>query len=247
MTRPTAPVPAELFGQTPNGQTAMVYTLENSRLRVRITDYGGRMVSIEAPDRLGRRGDVLLGFDDVAGYMKAGGAFGALLGRNANRIAGGSFTLDSRTYHLPTNDGTSTLHGGPVGFDKVFWKVASATAESAPTLVLTHVSPDGDQGFPGELSVQTTYRLDGDSLWRHLRDTQRSPHSSASALTHISIWPARRSAMCWIMSSPFRRTPSCPPMTNRSRQGRSDPSPAPRSTFVNQRRLARTFARPTLS
>ena len=184
MTRPTAPVPAELFGQTPNGQAAMVYTLENSRLRVRITDYGGRMVSIEAPDRLGRRGDVLLGFDDVAGYMKAGGAFGALLGRNANRIAGGSFTLDGRTYHLPTNDGTSTLHGGPVGFDKVFWKVASATAESAPTLVLTHVSPDGDQGFPGELSVQTTYRLDGDSLWLAFEG-----HTTKSTLVSLSAHP----------------------------------------------------------
>ncbi len=85
MTRLTAPVPAELFGQTPDGQAAMVYTLENADLRVRITDYGGRMVSIEAPDRSGRRGDVLLGFDDVAAYLKAGGAFGALLGRNANR------------------------------------------------------------------------------------------------------------------------------------------------------------------
>ncbi|MGA7386004.1 MAG: aldose epimerase family protein [Methylocella sp.] len=165
MTRSTAPVPAELFGQTPGGRSAMVYTLENSHLRARITDYGGRMVSIEATDRLGRRGDVLLGFDDVAAYIKAGGAFGALLGRNANRIASGSFTLDGRTYHLPANDGTSTLHGGPIGFDKIFWKVAPAAAEPAPALVLTHVSPDGDQGFPGDLSVQATYRLDGDSLW----------------------------------------------------------------------------------
>ena len=165
MTRETAPLPSEPFGHTPDGQAAMVYRLENSQLRVRITDYGGRMVSIEAPDRLGHRGDVLLGFDDAAAYVKAGGAFGALLGRNANRIAGGSFTLDGRAYRLPTNDGTSTLHGGPVGFDKVFWTVASATAGSAPALVLTHVSPDGDQGFPGELSVQATYRLDGDSLW----------------------------------------------------------------------------------
>jgi aldose 1-epimerase len=105
-----------------------------------------------------------LGFDDAAAYATAKGAFGALLGRNANRIAGGSFTLDGRTYRLPTNDGTSTLHGGPVGFDKVFWKAGTA-AESAPALVLTHVSPDGDQGFPGELSVAATYRLDGDSLW----------------------------------------------------------------------------------
>ena len=165
MTRETAPLPSEPFGHTPDGQAARVYTLENSQLRVRITDYGGRMVSIEAPDRFGHRGDVLLGFEDAAAYVKAGGAFGALLGRNANRIAGGSFTLDGRAYRLPTNDGTSTLHGGPVGFDKVFWTVVSATAGSVPALVLTHVSPDGDQGFPGELSVAATYRLDGDSLW----------------------------------------------------------------------------------
>lgn len=92
MTRPAAPAPAELFGQTPDGQSATVYALENSHLRVRITDYGGRLVSIEAPDWSGRRGDVLLGFDNAAAYAKAGGAFGALLGRNANRIADGSFT-----------------------------------------------------------------------------------------------------------------------------------------------------------
>ncbi|MGH7065537.1 MAG: aldose epimerase family protein [Stellaceae bacterium] len=153
------------FGKTPDGRSATIYTLENAQLRARITDYGGRMVSIETPDRSGRRGDVLLGFDDVAGYVAAGGAFGALLGRNANRIAGGNFTLDGHTYRLATNDGTSTLHGGPVGFDKVFWKVVSATTGAAPTIVLTHLSPDGDQGFPGELSVRATYRLEGDSLW----------------------------------------------------------------------------------
>ncbi|MGH7061106.1 MAG: aldose epimerase family protein, partial [Stellaceae bacterium] len=98
------------FGKTPDGRSATIYTLENAQLRARITDYGGRMVSIETPDRSGRRGDVLLGFDDVAGYVAAGGAFGALLGRNANRIAGGNFTLDGHTYRLATNDGTSTLH-----------------------------------------------------------------------------------------------------------------------------------------
>jgi len=110
MTRPIRP--AELFGETPDGRSAMVYTLENSRLRVRITDYGGRMVSIEAPDRLGRRGDVLLGFDDVAAYIKAGGAFGALLGRNANRIAGGSFALASVAYNERGNDTAPLAEGG---------------------------------------------------------------------------------------------------------------------------------------
>jgi aldose 1-epimerase len=139
--------------------------LDNGHLRVRITNYGGRMVSIEMPGRSGQREHVLLGFDDVTAYVTAGGAFGALLGRNANRIAGGSFTLNGSTYRLPTNDGSSTLHGGPMGFDKVFWDVASATAGAEPGLVLTHVSPDGDQGFPGELSVHAAYRLKGDSLW----------------------------------------------------------------------------------
>lgn len=116
---------AEFFGRTPHGRTATIYTLENRRFCVRITDYGGRMVSIEAPDRTGRLSDVLLGFDDVASYVGADGAFGALLGRNANRIAGGSFAVDGLRYQLPTNEGTSTLHGGPVGFDKVFWEVAA--------------------------------------------------------------------------------------------------------------------------
>jgi aldose 1-epimerase len=165
MTSKTAAISPEPFGETPDGEPASVYTLQNAQLRVRVTDYGGRMVSIETPDRSGHRADVVLGFDDVAAYVRAGGAFGALLGRNANRIAGGRFTLDGRTYQLATNDRTATLHGGPVGFDKVFWKVLSAVSGPIPSLVLSHLSPDGDQGFPGELSVEATYRLDGDSLW----------------------------------------------------------------------------------
>ncbi len=169
MTGRTAPASSDPFGHTPDGQAARVYTLENSQLRVRIMDYGGRMVSIEAPDRLGRRGDVLLGFDDAAAYVKAGGAFGALLGRNANRIAGSSFTLDGRVYQLPTNDGTSTLHGGPIGFDKVFWKARSAL-EPAPALVLTHVSPTAIRvfqvSFPLRLPIASMATLSGWNLRR---------------------------------------------------------------------------------
>jgi len=184
MTQPAASVSSQAFGQTPNGQTARVYTLHNAQLRVRITDYGGRVVSIEAPDRSGRRDDVLLGFDDAGDYRKAGGAFGALLGRNANRIAGGRFTIDAHTYRLATNEGTSTLHGGPLGFDKLYWQVASVTVESGSAIVLTHVSPDGDQGFPGELSVQATYRLDGDFLWLEFE-----AHTTKSTLVSLSAHP----------------------------------------------------------
>ncbi len=155
---------SEPFGQTSDGRPATLYTLENPRLRVRITDHGGRMVSIAAPDRQGRQGDVLLGFDNVQPYATIGGSFGALLGRSANRIANSSFTLDGQTYRLSTNNGKATLHGGAVGFNKVFWTVAAAEGGASPRLVLTHVSADGDQGFPGEVSVEATYQLDGDRL-----------------------------------------------------------------------------------
>jgi aldose 1-epimerase len=152
------------FGLTPDGAPATVFTLENDRLRVRVTDYGGRMVSIEAPDRRGRREHVLLGFDDIGAFIANGGSFGALLGRYANRINGASFDLDGQAFPLVRTGGNLTLHGGLVGFAKLFWTVARASAEPVPTLVLSHVSADGDQGFPGELSATAAYALDGDTL-----------------------------------------------------------------------------------
>jgi aldose 1-epimerase len=157
-------LPSEPFGQTSNGHGATLFTLENDHLRVRITDFGGRMVSIEAPDRDGRRDHVLLGFDNVAAYSAYGGSFGCLLGRYANRIAGAAFTLDGQTYPLSKNSGDLTLHGGALGFNRLFWSVATAAADPIPTLHLTLVSPDGDQGFPGEVTVQAIYRLDADTL-----------------------------------------------------------------------------------
>jgi aldose 1-epimerase len=160
----TTSLPSEPFGQLPDGRAATLFTLENDHLRVRITDFGGRMVSIEAPDRDGRRDHVLLGFGDVAAYSDYGGSFGCLLGRYANRISGATFTLDGQSYALSKNSGDLTLHGGAVGFNRVFWTVATASADPVPTLILTLVSPDGDQGFPGEVTVRATYRLEADSL-----------------------------------------------------------------------------------
>ena len=146
----TTSLPSEPFGQTPAGHEAALFTLENDRLRVRIADFGGRMVSVEAPDRQGQRAHVLLGFDSVSDYLAKSASFGTLLGRFANRIAGGSFALDGQTWNLSRNSGDNTLHGGAVGFDKSVWTVVSAIAEPVPRLVLSHLSPDGDQGFPGE-------------------------------------------------------------------------------------------------
>lgn len=149
---------AEAFGRLPDGRAAALYALDSGELRVRVTDYGGRLVSIDLRDRQGRWADVLLGFDDAAQYDAAGGAFGALLGRNANRIARGELPIDGNLYKLPTNDRGATLHGGPHGFDKLLWRVAAATDTE---LRLAHVSPDGTEGFPGELTVEAHYRLAG--------------------------------------------------------------------------------------
>ena len=156
----------EPFGEAQDGHRAALYTLQNRNIRVRITDYGGRIVSVEAPDRTGRHDHVLLGFDGVADYVSAKGAFGAVLGRNANRIAGGRFTLEGRTYELSKNEGDSTLQGGKVGFDKVFW---SLDRFDSTELVLQFVSPEGDQGFPGELTVQATYYLKDHALCLELK------------------------------------------------------------------------------
>jgi aldose 1-epimerase len=165
-------VAAATFGQAPDGRTANLFTLIDEGIRVRITNFGGRIVSVESPDKSGRRNHVVLGFESVAEYMSAGGSFGALLGRTANRIGGGAFTLDGHTYDLVKNEGDATLHGGRTGFDKLFWSVEEARSTR---LVLAHTSPDGDQGFPGELSATAIYRLEGDTLWLSLEASTTKP------------------------------------------------------------------------
>jgi aldose 1-epimerase len=145
----------------PFGSNAKLYTLRNENLRVRVTDFGGRIVSIEMRNRQGGFDHVALGFDSLEAYSEAGGSFGALLGRNANRIAGGRFTIDGQSFELSRNEGDTTLHGGKAGFGKVFWRV---DASARDTLALRHFSPDGDQGFPGDILVRATYRLEGDTL-----------------------------------------------------------------------------------
>ena len=143
------------------GRGAHLYTLENERLRARITDYGGILVSLEALAPGGGCDHVVLGFEDAADYAAHRGSFGALLGRNANRIAGGAVTIDGETFSLSKNENGSTLHGGAVGFGKQFWSVVSATGK---TITLRLVSPDGDQGFPGQVEITATYRLAGAAL-----------------------------------------------------------------------------------
>jgi aldose 1-epimerase len=146
------------FGLLADGRTAACFILQNAHLRVRVTDYGARLVSIETPDRHGVWGHVLLGFDNARTYAEAGGSFGAILGRYANRIDRGQFTLDGQHYQLAVNSDGNTLHGGPEGFGLVLWQVKSYQSD-AGELVLSYASPDGDQGFPGTLSVEAAYSL----------------------------------------------------------------------------------------
>jgi len=154
------------FGKMSDGQTIDLYTLTNKNgMQVGIINYGGRVVSIRVPDRQGQMADVVLGFDNLDGYLGNNPYFGAIVGRYANRIAKGRFTLDSVEYKLAQNDGPNSLHGGVKGFDKVVWK-ATELAKQNSALELAYLSKDGEEGYPGNLSVKVTYTLSDDNeLW----------------------------------------------------------------------------------
>jgi aldose 1-epimerase len=148
------------FGVTPAGEAVSLFTLTNAHgMEVRAMTYGGIIVSLKVPDRAGRLGDVVLGYDSLAGYLKASPYFGAIVGRYANRIAGARFVLGGHTYQLPANDGKNSLHGGAKGFDKVVWAAESVRSDSGVGVAFTHTSPDGDQGYPGNLTMRVTYTL----------------------------------------------------------------------------------------
>ena len=148
------------FGTMPEGTAVDLYTLTNTDgLVCKIITYGAVITELHVPDRTGRMGDVVLGFDNLPQYLKESPCFGAVVGRVANRIAKGRFTIDGKTYTLAINNPPNTLHGGIKGFDKVVWKAEAVDGPNGPSVVLTHVSPDGEEGFPGTLSVKVTYTL----------------------------------------------------------------------------------------
>ncbi len=158
-------VTSQPFGKLPDGTSVEIYTLSDGDYEAQITTYGGVLVSLKGPDRSGKAGDVVLGFDNVDGYFAnfngpADAFFGAVIGRYANRIAKGSFTLDGQKYSLPLNNGENTLHGGPHGFNNVVWK-----GKAIPGGVeLTYLSKDGEAGFPGNLSAMVRYTLEKGEL-----------------------------------------------------------------------------------
>ncbi|BCA64223.1 aldose epimerase [Sphingomonas sp. HMP9] len=148
-------------GTLKDGTAIEAVTLTNAHgVSARILSYGATLQSLSGPDRSGKIADVMLGYDDLASYVDHPNFFGVTVGRFANRIAGGRFTLDGKAYQLPLNDKVNSLHGGGKGFDKVAWKIVSATNGPTATLVLGYRSPDGDSGYPGTLDITVTYTLD---------------------------------------------------------------------------------------
>lgn len=174
------------FGEIGDGQRVARFTLENAGLRAEVLSYGATVVSLSVPDRDGRIDDVVLGYEDLAGYVGGRGYFGALIGRYANRIAGARFVLDSIEHRLAANEGGNHLHGGLSGFDKVLWHATPRSTPAGPALDLAYDSPHGEQGYPGNLSVRATYTLEPDAL--RIDYTATSDQDTVINLTNHTYW-----------------------------------------------------------
>lgn len=176
------------FGTMADGRVVDLYMLSNPNgVRVSVTTYGGIVTALTAPDRHGRFADVVLGFDDFKGYLAGHPYFGAIIGRYANRIGNGTFTLDGQEHVLARNSGGNHLHGGVAGFDKTLWRARPTPSSTGPRLELSRVSPDGDEGYPGRLDVAVTYTLTNDNELRidSRATTDRPTHVN---LTHHSYF-----------------------------------------------------------
>ena len=148
------------FGNTPDGKAVDVYTFTNaSGIEIKAITYGGIITSLKVPDRAGKLGDVVLGFDTLDGYLKDPPYFGAIIGRYGNRIARAQFTLEGKNYTLAANNGPNHLHGGLKGFDKVVWTAEPIKGPDGVGVAFTRTSPDGEEGYPGNLKVRVSYVL----------------------------------------------------------------------------------------
>lgn len=185
---PHASITQTTFGTLRDGRTAKLFTLTNARgMRATITNYGGILTSLRVPDRAGRLGDVVLGYDNLASYIKATPYFGATVGRYGNRIARGRFTLDGKTYKLATNNPPNHLHGGNVGFDKRLWRATPMRVKDGVALELRYFSPAGEEGYPGNLQARVIYTLTNANT---LRINYRAVTDKATPFnpTHHSYW-----------------------------------------------------------
>jgi len=177
------------FGRTPDGQEVSIYTLTSSKgLRARITNFGATLVSLEVPDRHGNLGDVTLGFDSLDQYVKPHPYMGVTVGRYANRIGNAKFTLGGVEYKLTANEGPHQLHGGKVGFDKKVWTTREVVAaENEAWVKMTYLSPDGEEGYPGNLRCTVSYILTNDDELRFSYEAQTDKKTVVN-LTNHSYW-----------------------------------------------------------
>jgi aldose 1-epimerase len=184
----SGPITKAPFGKTTNGTEVYLYTLRNSKgAEVRISNYGGLVISVKVPDRNGHMDDVVLGYDNLNDYLKETPYFGALIGRYGNRIAKGKFTLDGHQYTLATNNYPNALHGGVRGFDKVVWQPKAMETSEGPSLRLNYVSKDGEEGYPGTLTVTAVYTLTEDNALK-LEFTATTDKDTVVNLTHHSYF-----------------------------------------------------------
>lgn len=187
--KPTkAQVQRSSFGKMPDGTPVELYTLTNAKGMVaKVITYGAIMTELHAPDRDGKMADILLGFDNLQQYLDGHPYFGATIGRVANRIAKGKFTLDGKTYTVATNNYPNHLHGGLKGFDKVVWKGEPLPTRGGAAVKFTYVSRDGEEGYPGTLSVMVVYTLtDNNELRLEYRAT--TDKATPVNLTNHSYW-----------------------------------------------------------
>jgi aldose 1-epimerase len=162
MTKPMNGITEQAWGVLPTGETISLYTFRNEKgMEATVSNFGGRLVTLKVPDRSGKFEDVVLGYDTLVPYTKPNPFFGTLVGRYANRIANGEFTLNGKKYTLLKNNGPNSLHGGAQGFDKKAWQ--AEIGKDGQSLQLTYLSKDGEEGYPGNLTAVVTYSLSKDN------------------------------------------------------------------------------------
>jgi aldose 1-epimerase len=176
------------FGKTPANEAVDLYTLTNNHGMVaKIMTYGAILTELHAPDKHGKSADVVLGFDNLKQYVDGHPYFGAIAGRVANRIAKGTFNLNGKDYHLDINNPPNTLHGGKVGFDKKVWTAVPMKSAGGPSVTLTYVSPDGEEGYPGTLTTNVTYTLTNNNELR-IDYKAKTDKPTILNLTNHSYW-----------------------------------------------------------
>ena len=179
---PTMNITKQSFGRSGDGAAVDLYSLSNENgMIVRITNYGGIITSVIVPDANGKFGDIVLGYDRLDGYLDKTPYFGAIVGRYGNRIAGGRFEIDGRTYTLATNNGPNHLHGGTVGFDKVLWEASEIKADGSVGLELNYTSADMEEGYPGNLEARVVYTLSGET------ELKMEYRARADKATHVNL------------------------------------------------------------